>query len=124
MSEERQTLVIDREVWLRGDPFLSKLLDDRGKRCCVGIYLQSCGMADEVLRDMRSVDGLVATYGDEVLPERARWMYDGRDVPKWNRIYNRNDATGVDEDKREADIAAKFAAYGVDVTFINSRSPS
>lgn len=116
---KRQKLIIDREEWLRGDEDHSMLLDNEGKRCCVGIYLKSCGVDDEVMLYTPDVESLVELH-HEILPEPARWMFgeDG-DVPKLIDLYKDNDSGELGDCEREQVITEKFAAYGVEVSFVN-----
>ena len=51
-TKPMRTLTIDRAVWYRGQgPEESKLLrSEDGRRCCIGLYLQACGVPDNALR--------------------------------------------------------------------------
>lgn len=103
--------VIDRTVWLRGEGIArSKLLrPDDGKRCCVGIYLGACGVADEAL------SGVPAAHNAVNVPDMPRWLLE--DV---GGLYADNDAYGgLTEERREELIADGFARRGITVTFIN-----
>lgn len=134
MSEEKQKLVIDRNVWLRGDP-RSYLLRYDGKRCCIGIYLGACGVPDEKLKNQADVTSLVTSHGSAALPPEARWMWEDfegeqTDVPGSEYIYGINDMRPmaeredskhyvVSEADRERKVREFFARHGVEVEFIN-----
>lgn len=122
MSKKRQKLVIDREIWLRGDDESSMLFNSSdGRSCCVGIYLEDCGVPDDVMDGIPDVAQLVAHVGDEILPKRAAWLLDeeGKDVAAKIDLYLHNDSDEIGEGEREEMVAERFAEYGVDVSFIN-----
>lgn len=134
MAQERE-LVIDRNVWLRGEgSHQSCLYRPRdGKMCCVGIYLDACGVPKD-----RMVAHSNATSLAEKLPDEAKWLFGTSPLggtfasADANYLYAVNDTeagskpiahpppvTVPDEAFREAEIVRYFAAHHVRVTFIN-----
>lgn len=106
-------LTIDRSIWLRGEgvdvSYLRRSPGD-GKMCCVGIYLQACGVPPAKLDGMRS-----AVQVRELLPDEAKWLVRGDcNGLGVGDLYQTND-TSADE----ARIARLFAYHGgVEVKFI------
>lgn len=125
--KELKTLVIDRNVWLRGrDAYAtSALLREDGKRCCVGIYLQSCGIEDDRLLKKDFAHSLP----ENELPEEARWLvsveefedehlnYDSSE--DGSTLYSTNDSMELSEKMREYLVKRKFRKHGIKVEFIN-----
>jgi len=107
-------LTIDRAIWLRGEGFyISALLrGSDAKMCCVGIYLEACGVSRDVLVDVHVAEDV------KDLPEEARWLRKYRDKDGAG-LYETNDSTDYqDEHVREDRIAAAFARNGVEVEYV------
>ena len=109
-------LVIDRTIWLRGEGAkASRLLRNDGKMCCVGIYLEACGVPRGELLD-RSTFYILPSAEK---PDQASWL----DEPAFSlapshatQLYAANDAEMCSD--REQTIAAIFAKHDVTVTFV------
>lgn len=122
---------IDRSMWLRGrEPGGSYLLREiDGKRCCLGFYLEACGVPDDQLRGYAAPGSVYrnrAEYRDLV----PKWLIG----PPWHRLSDDpadavnsitaqylmevNDATDSTDAEREALIAKTFADHGVEVHFV------
>ncbi len=118
--------VIDRSIWMRGDGN-GKLLDSKGQRCCVGIYLKACGISDTKMLAIGTANSLVFRYRD---------TRPGEHVPKWllksvpaissdavtasedaEKLYSVNDSIGFSEEKREQEVKEHFAKNGIKVSF-------
>lgn len=116
-------LVIDRNVWLRGEGSQNSTLYRRsdGKMCCIGIYLNACGIQRDTLEGKMIAEDLPIVYYRKV-PE---WLYKHSDYVLTPGVpYGTNDriASGEDEfteEDREREITKAFAAHGVTVTFVN-----
>lgn len=120
-------LVIDREIWLRGeDTYNSYLLrKSDNKLCCVGIYLKALGVADKCLRGRTTVKHCVEANPTMVNPDDLpEWLlHDIGDKPTVGDPYIANDspcrAECDHECGRESKISEIFAAHGVEVQFVN-----
>lgn len=116
--EQIKELVISRSIWLRGGPEgESKLLRTTdNKMCCLGIYLEACGIAKDQLEDV----------------ETPANMDPGQEIPVWlleddldpddsspvaRELMMVNDDSNVSEEKREDFIASEFEKQGIKVTF-------
>lgn len=115
-------LEIDRAKWLRGEGAEnSRLLRHYdGKMCCLGLYLEACGVPREVLRDKNTPAQL-----DERIP---RWLYEPNKALTRVVSMATSKLMGVNDDpkerKREDLVREMFAAHGVTVTFTGAkRSP-
>lgn len=118
-------LVIDRSRWTRGrsdseGTYLRRATD--GHMCCLGFYLESCGVPQETLtgafypRD-RNVAPLV--------PDEAKWLI--QTSPLFNdqvdltldgsTLVGTNDRKALTEGHREAEITRIFAKHAVSVRF-------
>lgn len=113
-------LIIDRKIWLRGEPEDSKLLrSSDSKRCCLGIYGQACGVPDNKLIDQ------ITPYfvGKNVWTKKRRggaWLFE--EPTKFSDrlvLFRINDTVTITEKKRESLIKKTFAKHGVHVEFIN-----
>lgn len=112
-------LVIDRSIWLRGEPEGSMLLrPNDGKMCCVGIYLAACGVPHSRLSSKRSAadKGVVADDGSWLVERRNNGLLCSSAAAI--RLYEENDCWSNATD-RESKIAELFAANGVDVEFVD-----
>ena len=113
---------IIREMWLRGDDGdQTFLLDDMGRRCCLGFYLQACGLTDEELQDVA-----VPAEVKPGLPEEARWLRSvehegpGKQVTRDSLLMEANDGSSVPEDVREESIVELFKEQGIEVLFVDA----
>lgn len=102
------TFDIHVPTWLQGEGGLdSRLLrPDDGKRCCLGFYLNACGLNDEALRDQRAPE-LIATEVSR--NAQASWLLTDE--------YSRHSETAVDlmTENDELFDVAPFTDY---VTYI------
>lgn len=119
-----RNLVIDRNIWFRGQGSKeSKLLNDNGKMCCVGIYLKACGVPEEDILNVRTADELADEFSNKnKLPEEAKWLFDFVQRCRSIRatdLYIINDDVMEIDSSREDYIRHKFAEVDVVVTFIN-----
>jgi hypothetical protein len=117
---ERFSFTVDRSKWWRGKGGEgSQLLRQDGHRCCVGFYLNSLGVPDELLLSAnyfpraRSVDEIC-----RVLPDSAKWLQESRDRDRGG-VYMVNDLALIDDPERERLLSEMFASRGIDVTFID-----
>lgn len=135
----RRKLVIDRSIWLRGegneDSYLLRNTDN--KMCCLGIYLEACGVSRERLGGIPTPSELANL--DVEVPKEAEWLVNKKPNPtpsqRWegtpwaHRLMEENDDVlprnapkdikKQNEHRREANIAQLFRANGVEVEFIN-----
>lgn len=125
-------LVIDRNIWLRGEGEEASFLlrQDDQKMCCVGIYLEALGV------DRGHLNGANAAHHpglSEMLPKEAMWLVYQDTMHRWMpsdkacRLYaandgeqhSLNDPSFDTEEERENYIRDAFATQGVEVEFIN-----
>jgi hypothetical protein len=118
---------IDRKTWLRGDNSaydggLSSLYrrSDR-KMCCVGKYLESCGVSKEDLLDKATANAVV-----QLVPDKAAWLlsrgYSGNSVvnsPLACKLYSINDYEKTSDTDKEVELKLEFGRIGIEVVFIN-----
>lgn len=112
-------LVIDRNVWLRGEGSdrSALLRPTDGKMCCVGIYLKALGVPeDELLKDKTA-----RFIKSDLVPEWTRCAPGEKPYPVVSELYQINDGAnlGFSEAERERLIAERFAKHGVKVKFVN-----
>lgn len=132
-----RTVRADRKIWVRGAPVLheneygekrtrdSKLLDRHGGMCCVGIYLQACGVSDEDMLESPGVED-VKPDDKESFPSEAAWLLGDNHLNSdaAANLYLCNDKEGIgDEAKREALIVKHFRVQGVDFQFFGEGEP-
>lgn len=107
--------VIRRSVWLRGDDDDSMLLRPSDERqCCLGIYLEACGVPRAMLRGVMAPHVLLHVHKayDVRLPD---WMTESNGT--YCDLMEDNDNEALNETVREAVIRAGFAKLGITVTF-------
>lgn len=131
---------IDRSIWLRseytkslkgtlgefvaGQPTGSYLLREADrKRCCLGIYLQACGVPDEALEGVASPGYLYRHRSDDVRKMLPSWLIgniNSIDVnsPDAAALMEVNDDDTTDDDTKEDFIIQKFSEHGVKVVFV------
>jgi hypothetical protein len=128
MSDEvKQTLVIERAKWLRGEGgSVSQLLRaSDGKMCCLGFLGAQCGYAPDQLRGHAEPGELFGRWETADYEKNNLWpcwllhvdeygATDGADLPK---LIATNDDRLISDQTREADIASIFAKHGVTVIF-------
>lgn len=113
---------IDRSKWIRGkDRGMSYLLRPAdGKRCCVGFYLQACGLTDEQLSNRCYADSYDQNLRKDDLPAGTEWLHISRSKEGGDSVYYVNDDMELTETEREERIAARFAREGHEVEFVDS----
>jgi hypothetical protein len=108
---------IDRDRWARGNrpgaKCFTALLTRDGQKCCLGFYLEACGVNTSRLLEM----GLPS---DLNLPEEANWLLEDVDSERMVEgvIAEANDTHDLSEVYREHRVAALFAAQGITVHFV------
>lgn len=107
--------VLDRSRWFRGDSQGSMLLRSWDwKMCCLGLFLESCGVPVEKLRNVH-----LPSYVNFPLPPKAKWTCSA-DITYPEGIVHTNDSTTMKEEDREKRLIALFALQGVELTFVDS----
>ncbi len=118
---------VKRAEWLRGEGGHPSLLfrpSDR-KRCCIGFYLNACGVSDATLEDNPSPHDI--PRAEIALPWSAGWLLDPGESTNLPAEANSqsclelmrvNDARFVPLGDREQRVAALFAKHGVVVKFV------
>ncbi len=124
-------ITIDRKIWLRGKKMIDQTGDSLelasmlnrpfdGRMCCIGIYLNQCGIAKKDLLD-KADPAMLTDSGD--LPKQAEWLIerDGEHITSYidnsevaGKLMTENDGAA-----REERIAALFAKHDVEIEFIN-----
>ena len=134
--------VIDRNVWGRGGEEGGYLLStpcNGSKMCCLGIFLEACGVDRDALLNNSEPRDLFRS-----IPEGARWLVNYLDSasefdpgsfdPRYSAapdiqpqdvrdVMAVNDADDISETERERKTAAFFAAHGITVTFTGDYYP-
>lgn len=110
----KRTLRIPRREWLRGEGSDESYLyrEEDGKKCCVGIYLEGCGVPLDELAQV-SVANEIEDY---VIPVEASWLLEDSDLVE-RELYSQNDNEDLTEEAREAIIRESFAKHGVEVVY-------
>lgn len=114
-------LTIDRARWLRGDLIQeeSQLLSPMGRMCCLGFYLEACGVPREKLLNESCPSNI-----EEFVPKQASWLGDIN--PQSDRLNNlvEDDFIGINDDPKLSDKARElrltqmFKKRGVRVRFV------
>ena len=117
-------IIIDRKIWLHGEKdlptgsWLHRSLD--GKMCCVGIYLNQCGVSKKDLLDRSDATSLVEV--GTKLPKQAEWLTNTVRHPSGIYIDNTKDAghlmTVNDTTANEKIIKRMFAKHDVKIKFV------
>lgn len=121
--------VIDRKIWLRGEGSERSALlrAEDGKMCCLGIFLDKCGVPRGRLKGAANpMDPFRPQQDLNDVPKPAQCLFDKGSLR--SQVFNLmgiNDAVGeVSEGVREERIAQEFADIGVRVTFVDGPSES
>lgn len=119
--------------WLHGTDDVDKLFDGTrlgsmlhrsqdDKMCCIGIYLEACGVPVTSLTDVGDPADTTLT----TIPEQCKWLVTKIEDPEGvysSEIVNSRDAEELigenDHQAREQVIAAVFAKHNVEVEFIH-----
>jgi hypothetical protein len=113
-------LTIDRNTWLRGEgSVVSRLLrKDDGKKCCLGFYMNACGVSDSEIEEVRLPSDL------DDIPNEAAWLVEKSNIKNLNvpspiafDLMQYNDASS--QFGREEEITKIFKEAGVEVEFVN-----
>lgn len=119
----RDSFIISRALWLHGEGHRESLLlrGRDNKQCCLGIYLEHCGVAKEKLLHITEPSGLFQKIGNEY-PDQAKWLLKkGQEVVvNSNVTYDLalvNDSSLYEEEEREKEITQLFFEHAIDVTF-------
>jgi hypothetical protein len=129
---------IDRTRWYRGQgPDESALRRKQdGCMCCLGLYLEACGVDPEGLTEKKYPSGVTA-----LIPEEAQWLLAKgarpakvaalkaddpglADYSATTLLATTNDDRKLSERVRENEVCALFAANGIEVSFTDTPSGS
>src|SRR5690348_15267405 len=106
-------LTIDRNIWLRGEEqsqsFLLRTLDDR--QCCVGIYLEACGVPRHSLADRASAESI-----NSQLPTEAQWLTENVDDTLALYTINDRDPIYIDSGYGAAEVRDLADADEIEVS--------
>lgn len=108
-----KSFTVDRATWLRGS--VGSLLEDDGRRCCVGFLAKEMGYSDDEMRSMPVLGDVTRT--ELGLPPELRtcnWSSGDGD------IYGANDDDALSDTDREAKLTELFAGIGVEVKFVGA----
>lgn len=112
-------LRISRAIWLRGEPGGGEdswlLRHSDAKMCCIGIYLEVCGVPRRRLEDVGTPAFLSETGR---IPAQALWLVkDGCDSACSVKLMDYNDNSDLSETEREESIISGFGQQGITVEF-------
>lgn len=126
MSEKVTEFAIDRARWLRGTGSAGSFLfhPEQKKCCCVGIYIEACGLK---MPQMEWMEAAHSSYMRQSIPDQARWLLRIKDgvFQEHNPasdaaqiLYEENDTMEISGEKeRERAIRSVFAEQGIRVRF-------
>ncbi len=125
-------IIIDRKIWLHGKKQIDQTCDTPSKAsalyrsldkkmCCIGIYLNQCGIPKKILLDKS--DAICILDVGYPLPKQAAWLVDtqGHSSEEYhnNSIDSGRLMTINDASANENTIKKLFAKHDVEVEFIN-----
>lgn len=112
---------LDRARWFRGKgPLESALLREDGGMCCLGLYLEACGVPQSDLLKRKYPSGV------DNVPSETHWCWRGAlaDSDTVGEIASTNDKIDLPETERERRIVRLFRTQGIDLVFVDSSGPS
>ncbi len=118
--EIKHSFIIRESEWLHREGGLKSqfLRAEDKKKCCIGIFLISCGILEEQLVGVKTPEIFIKNGG--VLPQQAKWLIekDGTSgLAKY--LMTRNDMEfGLTEEKQKEAIKKGFAQGGVEAIFV------
>lgn len=126
-------IIIDRKIWLHGKEQIDNTGNNRQKAsmlhrpldkkmCCIGIYLNQCGVTKKVL--LGEYDATSLIDDDIKLPEEAEWLVTLGEYSPGNSFSNSStDARRLmainDSTANERTIKKIFAKHDVEIEFID-----
>lgn len=126
MLHEITELTIYEDDWLRGKGSgNSALFTGAGTQCCLGQYLEACGVPRQEMLNI----GTVAGFFDKTqLPKFLAWLTERSTTYHFNsaegvNLMTANDDIELTEEERKPVVAAAFGAHGVHVTFAPGHRP-
>jgi hypothetical protein len=110
-----EKLVIDRNIWLRGERNSYLLRKSDKKKCCIGILMSSLlNIADD------KILGKSTTISNEqlvrLIPQKMEWL---KNSSTMDEFYYINDNSTISDEEREKKLTELFAAQNIEVEFIN-----
>ncbi len=125
-TAENFKFVINRKIWLRGEGSAKSSLfrDTDGKQCCLGIYLNACGVPKNILEGCSTVKDFLNQTGKNITltADQVQWMISDSSSKSSNdvvKLYSENDySIDNSEENREKTIKELFAKNNIDVEFI------
>jgi hypothetical protein len=101
-----------RKTWLHGKGGTdSELLRADGMRCCIGFVGQQCGVPDEAMMGICTVDEIKGS-ARLLFPV---WIQNDPDI---GEAYSTNDSPGFSDPEREAELKEIFASHGDEIEFM------
>lgn len=121
-SQNKLKVVIDRATWQRGcDPNrgLTKLLNDKNQRCCLGFLMRDLGYSDDELFS-KDYPGNVS-QNDRKLPCLISPLFEnvGGHSDFVSKAIQLNDDTKINSVEREYQLTKLFAKEEIELVFEN-----
>lgn len=118
--KQPKTLTIDCERWARGGKGGdSRLLNRRGKMCCLGFDALACGADRKMIRNICNPEQLALTQIHLSRLVRIREQFMPRNTKICEKMIFVNDDDSTTDTDRMTKLRALFAKIGVRVRFIN-----
>ena len=107
--------IIDRKIWLRGEDDSYLLRKKDKKQCCVGIFLNACGVTKKALRGLRTLDSNLVLRDKFLKTWQETWT---KSLDSgFAQMYSVNDNEITSEYVREKAIKGLFSERGISVSF-------
>lgn len=107
---------VDRQTWYRGKGCQnSYLLKGNGKKCCIGFVGTQCGVPNNVMLLIPSVEK-VPTDNRLLFP---KWMTDEGYSWGLSEAYRVNDDIAITDEHREEELKRIFERKGDEIEFVN-----
>jgi hypothetical protein len=112
-----EKLVIDRNIWLRGEGGIKSYLlrESDKKKCCIGILMSSLLniVDDKILGESTAISN---EWLVSLIPQKMEWL---KNFSTMNEFYDTNDNSTISDEEREKKLTKLFAAQNIEVEFIN-----
>jgi hypothetical protein len=126
MTAPKQTFVINRQQWIRGEDEpvkTTRLWTSHNRGCCLGHVALQCGMAKDRLLDLSEPFEVVERGSDAVdiidlLIDRDTGCYGNSDLA--GAAMTINDSKHIDDAKRESRLVDLFASHGYAIEFVDT----
>lgn len=111
---------VQRSKWLRGNMNISRLLNNKGKMCCLGFYSKACGIQNEDIKNISAPED-ISNNVSKNWKTRLLKFNNRVNTAKCFKLMQINDSSSINDEERERRLTKQFKILGIKVNFVGKK---